>query len=212
MNYLKHLNAIFEKFRKDSRPNSTHLSLYFALLHLWNLHRFPGMFFLHRQDVMDLAKIGSKTTYHQCIKDLHHWGYMHYAPSHNPLKGSRVRMFDFGTSSGQVTDKQQTSDEQAVVPLINNNKPLLNTNKQGNSPSFENLEKYFETQGSDLREAKKFFDYYQKAGWRTKAGTPVKNWKQLVRAWLHKNANVYAVSENRDNLYTTKNKNYGKPL
>lgn len=212
MNYLKHLNAIFEKFRKDSRPNPTHLSLYFALVHLWNLHRFPEMFFLHRQDAMDLAKIGSRTTYHKCLRELHHWGYMYYDPSHNPLKGSRVKMFDFGTTSGQVKVRQRTSTGQAVVPLINNNKPLLNTNKQGNSPSFENLEKYFETQGSDLREAKKFFDYYQKAGWRTKAGTPVKNWKQLVRAWLHKNANVYAVSENRDNLYTTKDKNYGKPL
>ena len=212
MNYLKHLNAIFERFKKDSRLNSTHISLYFALLHLWNVHRFPEMFFLHRQDVMELAKIGSKTTYHQCIKELNHWGYMHYMPSHNPLKGSRVRMFNFGTCSKQVLNKQRTGDEQAVVPLINNNKPLLNTNKQGNSPSFENLEKYFKTQGSDPREAKKFFDYYQKARWRTKAGTPVKNWKQLVRAWLYKNANVYAVSENRDNLHTSKNKNYGKPL
>lgn len=207
-----HLNAVFERIKKDSRLNSTHLSLYFALVHLWNLHRFPGMFFLHRQDVMELAKIGSKSTYHQCIKDLHHWGYLHYAPSHNPLKGSRVKMFKFGTTSGQVPDKPQTSDGQAVVPLINNNKQLLNTNKQGNSPFIKNLEKYFEAQGSTLEEARKFFDYYQNAGWRTKAGTPVKNWKQLVRTWLHKNANVYAVSEKRDNLYTSKNKDYGKPL
>jgi hypothetical protein len=82
---------------------------------------------------MQYAKIGSKSTYHRCIKELDHWKYISYNPSHNPFKGSRIKMFDFGTSGGQVLypshTKNGTSNGQAVVPI---NKHIQTIEKQKN--------------------------------------------------------------------------------
>lgn len=149
INYIKHLNGVFEQFSRDSRLNPTHISLYVALFQLWNNNFFKEEFYINREEVMDFSKIGSKSTYHRCIKELNHWKYLLYTPSHNPFKGSRIKMFDFGTSSGQVLYPSHTnigtSSGQAVVPIIkqiqtienpkNNNKPQ----NFGNS-SFQDFE------------------------------------------------------------------------
>jgi len=135
INYIRHLNAVFLQFSKDTRLNPTHISLYIALFQLWNTQYFKDEFYINREEVMGLSKIGSKSTYHRCIKELSHWNYLLYLPSHNPFKGSRVKMFDFGTSTEQVlypnNTKTGTSDGQALVPI---NKQLqTKANKKNNN-------------------------------------------------------------------------------
>lgn len=140
VNYITHLNAVFDQFSKDSRLNPTHISLYVGLFQLWNSNHFPEVFYINRDEVMQLSKVGSKSTYHRCIKELSHWKYIVYYPSHNPYKGSRIKMLKFGTSSGQVMvhnrTKIETSSGQALVPIykhiqtIENNKTI---SKQKNS-------------------------------------------------------------------------------
>lgn len=119
INYIKHLNAVFVQFSKDGRLNPTHISLYVALFQLWNMYHFPETFYINRQEVMVLAKLGSKSTYHRSIKDLSHWSYLLYSPSKNKFKGSQIMMFQFGTSSGQEVDpigtKSGTRSGQEVV-------------------------------------------------------------------------------------------------
>ncbi|PKQ44225.1 hypothetical protein [Confluentibacter flavum] len=149
INYIKHLNAVFLCFSRDTRLNPTHISLYVALFQLWNLNYFKTEFYINREEVMSFSKIGSKSTYHRCIKELSLWSYILYAPSHNPFKGSRIKMFDFGTSSGQALDLSRTnigtSSGQAVVSInkhiqtLENNK---NLNKRENLKNliFENSE------------------------------------------------------------------------
>ena len=139
VNYIKHLNIVFIQFSKDSRLNPTHISLYIALFQLWNLNFFKEEFYINREEVMSFSKIGSKSTYHRCIKELSYWKYLMYLPSHNPFRGSRIKMFDFGTSTGQVVYPSctniGTSSGQALVSInkhiqtIENNK---NLNKQQN--------------------------------------------------------------------------------
>ena len=65
MNYIKLLNAAFEKFYFDDRLNPTHISLYMALFQEWNSSRFADEFYVNRRDLMRVAKIGSKSTYHR---------------------------------------------------------------------------------------------------------------------------------------------------
>ncbi|MCR9065589.1 MAG: hypothetical protein NXI00_16580 [Cytophagales bacterium] len=88
---------------------------------------------------MEFSKIGSKSTYHRCIKELSHWKYLLYTPSHNPFKGSRIKMFDFGTSSGQALypshTKIETSNGQALVP-INKHIQTIENNKNLNKRQF----------------------------------------------------------------------------
>lgn len=143
-NYIKHLNGIFLQFSKDNRLNPTHISLYIALFQLWNANRFPEEFYINREEVMKFSKIGSKSTYHRCIKELSHWKYIVYYPSHNPYKGSKVKMLKFETSIGQAEvhncPKNGTSGGQALVPIykhiqtIENNR---NINKQENLKNSE---------------------------------------------------------------------------
>nr|WP_077400608.1 hypothetical protein [Cellulophaga omnivescoria] len=125
INYIKHLNGVFIQFSNDSRLNPTHISLYVALFQIWNTNYFKDEFFINREEVMTLSKIGSKSTYHKCIKELSHWNYLLYSPSHNPFRGSRIKMFDFETSDEQVLawkkSNLETSTEQA---LVSNNKHI----------------------------------------------------------------------------------------
>ena len=98
MNYIKLLNAAFEKFYFDDRLNPTHISLYMALFQEWNSSRFADQFYVNRRDLMLASKIGSKSTYHRCVTDLDSWLYLCYFPSNNPYKGSKIKMSIIGTS------------------------------------------------------------------------------------------------------------------
>ncbi|WP_120201825.1 hypothetical protein [Ichthyenterobacterium magnum] len=138
INYIKHLNGAFLQFSKDTRLNPTHISLYVALFQLWNTNRFPEEFYINREEVMKYSKIGSKSTYHRCIKELSHWNYIIYLPSHNPYKGSKIKMLKFETSTGQAlvhnSPKNDTSNGQALVPIYKHIQTIenKNINKQGN--------------------------------------------------------------------------------
>lgn len=141
-NYIKHLNGVFEQFSKDNRLNPTHISLYIALFQLWNSNFFREEFYINREEVMQYAKIGSKSTYHRCIKELSHWKYILYTPSHNPFKGSKIKMFDFGTSSGQVVNQSRTntgtSSGQALVPINKHIQTIENSKNNNKRQNFKN--------------------------------------------------------------------------
>lgn len=141
INYIRHLNGVFLQFSKDSRLNPTHISLYVALFQIWNNNRFPEEFYITRDEVMSFSKIGSKSTYHKCIKELSHYKYIVYYPSHNPYRGSRVKMFKFETSSGQALyrhrTKNETSNGQALVPIYKHIETNKNNNKQENNKNLE---------------------------------------------------------------------------
>ncbi len=142
VNYIKHLNSAFIQFSKDSRLNPTHISLYVALFQIWNNNFFKAEFYINREEVMSFSKIGSKSTYHRCIKELHHWKYILYSPSHNPFKGSRIKMFDFGTTDGQALylsrTNIETSDGQALVPINKHIQTIANTKNLNKRENFKN--------------------------------------------------------------------------
>src|SRR5690606_29939723 len=116
---------------KDTRLNQTHISLYMALFQYWNINRFTKDFYINREETMKMAKIGSKTTYNRCLQNLNDWKYIIYFPSHNPYRGSRVKMLIFCPSSGAScgTSLVQVVG-QALVPYININKHEININKR----------------------------------------------------------------------------------
>ncbi|SFU78025.1 hypothetical protein SAMN05216480_12513 [Pustulibacterium marinum] len=189
VNYIHHLNEVLELFSRDGRLNPSHVSLYMALFRFWNLNYFRPSFFIQREEVMVLAKLGSKSTYHRCLTDLSNWSYILYEPSHNPFKGSRVYMFEFDveeeldncptseTTSGQVVNSQcpesETSTGQALVSI---NKPIQTVTNKKNS----NKTKKFKNQKKGNAGEKKN---------KQKGSVPY-----------------------TDNLHTTTDKNYDEPL
>ena len=104
INYIKHLNGVFNSIAKDNRLNPSHISLYMTLFQLWNFSRFAEIFFIDRDETMSISKIGSKNTYHRCLKNLNDYGYIKYLPSHNPFKGSRIKMFSFEETNTRFND------------------------------------------------------------------------------------------------------------
>ena len=218
VNYIKHLKGVFIQFSKDNRLNPTHISLYIALFQIWNNNRFLDEFYINREEVMSFSKIGSKSTYHKCIKELNHCKYIIYYPSHNPFKGSKIKMFNFETSYKQVMDSYNPINGQA---LVSNNKHIQ-TNKNINKldqPKNENeVIAFFKKEKWPIIEAQKFFNHYQGIGWKVGGKTKIVNWQATAKNWMLKaeeiktKINQKAVSQNQDNLKTSKNKNYNEPL
>ncbi len=149
------------------------------MFQFWNCNRFKNPISISRDEVMRISKISSKSTYHKCLKKLHHLGYICYEPSYNPFKGSHVFLFNFsddlkptpkseketapkiehdnGQVNGQVVDKLWTSigtsSGQALVPSIN----YINNTNNSNILKLENkseLEKKFENENSFLENQK----------------------------------------------------------
>ncbi len=92
MNYIRHLNAFFVFVRRDNRLACSHVSLYLALFQYWNFNRFQNPFPVYRSDIMQLCKIGSKNTYHKCIKELHEAKYIMYHPAPTPYQPVKISM------------------------------------------------------------------------------------------------------------------------
>nr|WP_262909155.1 hypothetical protein [Muricauda sp. M10] len=178
------MNGVFAQFAKDNRLNPTHISLYIGLFQLWNQNYFVVEFYISREEAMAYAKIGSKSTYHRCVRELSHWNYILYSPSHNPYKGSRIKMFDFGTSNGQVLYPNHTeigtSTGQAVVPINKHIQTIENPKNNNKQADFKNSE------NQDLKNGVKQ--------------------DQTVHAERSRSIPY------KDNLKTTKHKDYNQPL
>ena len=250
MNYIKLLNAAFETFYFDDRLNPTHISLYMALFQEWNSCRFMDEFYVNRKELMRVAKIGSKSTYHRCITELHTWEYLSYFPSNNPYKGSKIKMSILGTIdepvagqynpileqlAGQYNPRgvpleghHHPTNEQAVYPHrpvsgqalvsnINNTKQVnINKRPKGRQAILD----FFIEKGFNADEGKKFFAHYEANDWKTSDGKTIRDWRALATNWMDRTElfaeenkpNKKGVSQNRDNLKTTKTKDYGQPL
>ena len=214
MNYIKLLNAAFEKFFFDDRLNPTHISLYMALFQEWNSSRFASEFYVNRRELMRVAKIGSKSTYHRCVTDLDSWKYLFYYPSNNPYKGSKIKMAIIGTSDEPVMRQYHPELEQLAeqyhprsVPLeghhhptngqaVDSHRPIggqalvstINNNKQENKikqpKGWQAVFIFFEEKGFDADEAKKFFEHYQTRNWKTGDGKEIRDWRAVAINWM----------------------------
>ncbi len=247
MNYIKLLNAAFEKFYFDDRLNPTHISLYMALFQEWNSCRFADEFYVNRRDLMRCAKIGSKSTYHRCVKDLDAWLYLSYFPSNNPYKGSKIKMSIIGTGdepdmgrynptleqlaeqyyprgvplerhhhpkNEQVVNQHRPKDGQALVSTTNNTKQENNIKQP---KGWQAVILFFNEKGFEADEGKKFYEHYADREWKTSDGKPIRDWRSLATNWmdrteLFEEENKKQPSQIKDNLRTTKNKDYGQPL
>ena len=239
MNYIKLLNTAFEKFYFDDRLNPTHISLYMALFQEWNSSRFANEFYVNRRDLMRCAKIGSKSTYHRCVTDLDSWLYLSYFPSNNPYKGSKIKMSIIGSSDdlnmGRYNPELEQLAEQYYPirePVVGQHHPIngqvlvsnTNNTKQENyikqPKGRQAVIDFFEENSFDADEGKKFFEHYETRNWQTSDGQTIRDWRALATNWMDRTelfdekneSNKKQASQIKDNLRTTKNKDYGQPL
>lgn len=138
MNYIKHLTGFFNKVVNDYELNPTHISLYLALFHSWNINRFENPISITRNEMMRISKIFSKATYHKCINELHQRGYIIYEPSYNPFKGSLIWVIELDNATVPQTKKEQKSSkirQVSVQPIEPVTEQVLNKQQTSTLPS-----------------------------------------------------------------------------
>lgn len=226
MNYIRHLTSFFSKVSTDTRLHPTHVSLYVALFQLWNMNRFNSPFSLNRADAMNLSRIGSLNTYHKCMHDLNHFGYIEYKPSHNPVVGSLINMFIFDTTDDtsivqplrQSRRKNDTTTGTSTAPFYKQDKHSNKTRERGNSRSQEinfiiphqnEIEEFFKSENHSLVEARKFFNHFQSIGWKVGGKAPLTDWQAAARKWM---LNDHTIQSKPSSVKLNNDKNYAEPL
>jgi hypothetical protein len=223
VNYISHLNGVLQKFAKDDKICPAHRSLYLAFFEVWNQNHFPKKLMINSKRLMKLAKIRSRTTYHKLLQDLKILGYLQYHPSNNPQIGSLIEMFRFDTQPDQNMDKTNPiSDQVSVQNMVpfnkDNNKQILNSFKQTCPKNEQVVLEYFKNENRSMVEAKKFYNFYESIGWKLNGKNPITNWQACAQNWIIKADEIKNEqrakprSQYRDNLHSSRNKNYGEPL
>ena len=223
VNYITHLNGVLRKFSGDSKISAAHRSLYLAFFELWNQKHFPKTLMVNSKQVMALAKIRSRTTYHKLLQNLKILGYIEYKPSHVPQIGSIIEMFRFDTLTDQKMNKSYPFFEQVPVQKMApfnkvNNKQNLNSIKQTSPENEKVVLEFFKKENRSLLEAKRFYNFYEAIGWKMGGKNPITNWQACALSWILKAEEIKnekkqrGMFQNRDNLHTSKYKDYGEPL
>ncbi|WP_431126150.1 hypothetical protein [Flagellimonas flava] len=223
MNYIQHLNARFVDFYDDDRLHPGHFSLYMALFFYWNLHRFPEEFYANRAELMTMAKIGSKSSYHRLIKELQDFGYIEYDPAKSPHELSRVALSqnctDNSTLMGRTRTIFGTYRPKSVPDTLYRKQYKPNKRSLGAKPrsQLEVLD-FFKEKKYDLEEAFKFFNHYQAIGWKIGGKVTIQDWKAAADNWMLKALELARERKEKraldsgDHLITTTEKDYGEPL
>ncbi len=84
------LSAFYQAISGNARIGPAHISLYMALFQRWGTNNFQDPVSFSSQEIMPMAKIDSRATYHKCLQDLVECGYIRYIPSCNPFLKSLV--------------------------------------------------------------------------------------------------------------------------
>lgn len=233
MNYIQHLNEIFTDFYSDDRLHNGHISLYLAVFYYWNLHYFQDGFYANRTELMQMAKIGSRSTYHRLIKELSEFGYIEYLPSRNPKQYSMVRVSHNCTDIGTILERTRTIFDTycpVTVPASLYNKQIKQNKGSVHRKPKDKLIclDYFKKKKYPSIEAEKFFNHYEAIGWKIGGKAAIVQWKSAADNWMLKSKEITnAKSKNvvshpasieassthgNDYLQINNKKNYAEPL
>ena len=90
------------------------------------------------------------------------------------------------------TPNVNVNDNENVNVNVNANANGSGSDQEGQSgthtPSFKEVADEVAEQGYRIS-AVKFFDYYEKQGWKTNEGEPIRNWKTMLKVWDMKEKN-----------------------
>ncbi len=167
MNYIRHLNGFFNRAAADNNLSATHISLYMALFQCWNYDRFGDVFTVRRNSIMQLGKLGSKNTYHRCIKQLHTAGYIRYYPGLRKGQPAKVSMRRF--------DLLPHENDEAQLVLFNTEKPPLPRTRKGTAPVPELTHSSTGTGTSPVPEVGHFIKHINSKQINSVLNTPTQN-------------------------------------
>ena len=86
------LDRFFVAIRRDPCISTTHISIYLALAFYARNQPPQAPIHVFSQQIIDICKLSSRSTYYRCIRDLAEFGYLHYTPVFSPHRPSVVRL------------------------------------------------------------------------------------------------------------------------
>lgn len=95
------LYNFLEQAKSDDRLLPSHLSVFTALHHLLTQSEAENCVVITRKKIMQIAKIGSISTYHRCMSELTLFEYIIYKPSYDHYAGSLV-IFDCKSEASKL--------------------------------------------------------------------------------------------------------------
>ena len=216
VNYITQLNTVFEHFNKDHRIKQGHITLYLAFFQKWNREYFKKTITINREQIMDRAKIKSKTTYHNYLRGLNDWGYLQYYPSFNPARGSKIKMAIFFVQERQKLANTVPEPGQNLVSSYKH-KTKQNFNKLAKPKNELEVLDFFNENSWPEIEGRKFYAYYETKNWKLSRGLNIQNWKERAKNFVDigliiKQESTSPFSGNVDNLKNNNVKDYNIPL
>ena len=222
VNYITHLNGVMRKFHKDPAIGGAHRNLYLAFFQMWNKKHFPEKLMVNSKLIMSIAKLRSRTTYLKLLQELKNLGYLEYYPSSNPQIGSVIELFRFDTSPDQKMNNTSSISDvlsvQNMAPFTKTKIETINNSFKQTRPENERLVlDFFKIENRSRLEAEKFYNFYEAIGWKL-SGNPIVNWRACAKNWIIKADEIKKEQipkgppRIRDNLHTSKFKDYGQPL
>lgn len=94
-----HLVAFFAKAIDDPKIGTAHISLYLAIVSLWQQQGGKSPLLLFSKAVMKTAKIASSATYVRLMKALCEGGYLAYEPSYYKGIPSKIHVLSFAAEN-----------------------------------------------------------------------------------------------------------------
>lgn len=217
LNYIVQLNMAFERFYNDTRIKQGHITLYLAYFQKWNREYFKKTITVNRELIMERAKIKSKTTYHNYVKDLNDWDYLKYYPSYHPARGSKIKMAIFCAQQVQNLDKTVPEPRQNLVSSYKH-KTKENYNKLARPKNELVVLNFFKENNWPEIEGRKFYAYYQTKNWKLSRGLNITNWKKeaynfVKNGFLAENEKSTSPFNGYvDRIHSNINKDYRQPL
>ena len=77
------INDFFDTISVDPRIGTSHIAIYLALVHVWELKNRPETFEVTTYEMMKLVKCRKRDTYLLRLRDLADFGYIKYTTAEN---------------------------------------------------------------------------------------------------------------------------------
>jgi len=134
-----------------------------------------------------------------------------YRPRNEPVVNQ------YHPTNGQAMYSHRPISGQVLVSTINKTKQVNNIKQP---KGWQAVINFFIERSFNADEGKKFFEHYETRNWQTRDGNEIRDWRALATNWMDRselyveenNPNKEQASQIKDNLRTTKNKDYGQPL
>jgi len=117
MNYIRHLNAFDEHTGLHPEWDSYHISMYYALFHIWNRKKFRPLLKVGRAALMQASRIGSMKKYYQCLKELHRSGMIIYYPAKGVKQLATISMIELFAPKEKTTNSFCKSDDDVALEV-----------------------------------------------------------------------------------------------